>query len=134
MKERLEEFKKVVAEYSKFENEFHSLVRETAREFVKYEKLKYPRLGWPCNGDIDNWVLENDGKIWCEWEENWSYGGHDQGTFDFPAEFLVNPEAFNQYKKECVEFAKVREDKEKQDKLNSKKREFEKLKKELEQG
>jgi hypothetical protein len=133
--ERLEAFKKVVNQYTAFKTEFDSLVREAAMDYATHEKLAYPTLDYPSDKKyIQDWELDNEGDIIVNWYETWSYGGQADGNFHFPSLYLTDTEAFNHFKTNCIKAREDKNNREKKDKLNAAKREFERLKKELEQA
>ncbi len=133
MKSQIESLELVAKEYEKRKSELDSQVREFAKEYVKYAKLKNPgSWNYPTDGLIDSWDFNtSDNQIDCKWEEYWSYGGHAEGSFSFPSYYLYNQESFNQFKNECEDAAvKIKVDKQNSE-LAQKQREFERLKKEL---
>jgi hypothetical protein len=77
-------------------------------------------------------ISHDDSKVIINWEESWSYGGYDSGTFSFPLTYLYDEEVFLEFlkseddrKQEILE--KIREKT-----INEKRKMVEKLQKELE--
>jgi hypothetical protein len=135
MKERIEKFQEVVAQYTAFKDEFDSLVRGVAIDYAIHKKKLYPHIGFPrMETHLDDWELDNDGDINFKWSETWGYGGHDGGEFSFPISYLVNKAQFDNFKALCIKEEQEREAKAKQYKLDVAKRELERLKKELGQA
>ena len=88
------------------------------------------------SGEIRNcgrYGISHDGStIVINWEENWSYGGHDSGAFSLPLIYLYDEEVFLEFlkseddrKQEILE--KIREKT-----IDEKRKMVEKLQKELE--
>jgi len=51
--------------------------------------------------DRGEWQLVSD-QIEIKWEELWSYGGHAEGEFSFPAKYLYNEDALLAHEEKCM--------------------------------
>lgn len=83
------------------------------------------------NVELGSWNI-NSTEINIDWHEYWSYGGHEHEYLSFPTQCLYDEEYLRQYIDELNEEQKKYEEEVKNAARATKKREYERLKKEFE--
>lgn len=72
------EIKKLVKNYTESKNIIQNIIDNIWGSACKHKLIR----GRMISFDID------DNYIYIKWEDSWNYGGHDDGTEDFPIELL----------------------------------------------
>ncbi len=114
-----EELKRVALEWAMSENELH---------IAKYG-------GWGSHGTNTSkysFSLSLQGEIYIrvEWYETWAYGGHDEGSFEFPYSLLIK-ENLDKYLAETKQKTELVKKEKNEEWLKNKKKEADRLLQEI---
>lgn len=133
----LEELKDLIAEKNiynnirkAFEEKYGDIVKKNLRRYINAYHPTNMYYGFPGDDAVFNWEIDEN-YVYVDWEENWNYGGHDQGYFSMPINYLWDDEALKNYEQIRQKEKKEIEEKEKQEQLDKKRQEYERLKREI---
>lgn len=102
------------------EDKLRDTVTQVARRYAKIWTMYYKGYGYPQDMQSLNWTISDDGKwVSIEWEDWWSYGGHDSGSFEFSVDFLFDESQFDAFEERLIaeeEREKVKREKEREEK------------------
>ncbi len=76
------ELKQYIDLSKKFEEECNRvccILSESKKRHGEYENISY----------AEKFKIEDDDSVWWEGDEDWNYGGHEEHSGDFPADFLT---------------------------------------------
>lgn len=126
MQRKIEHLLSLYQSADSIKKELDSLVMEVAERYIR--AASEGNGAYPSSAkDIICWSVEGD-DIECEWSEYWSYGGHDEGSFSFPAKFLYDEDALMEYEKKRIKQKKQYEQDKKDAQIKCDQAELERLK------
>lgn len=107
-------------------------VLEVAKRYIKAAYVEDSYDSIPSDGRVYyKWDIDKSGTVNVRWEESWNYGGHDAGSFSFPAEYIYDDEQLVAYEtRRIVEKEQIRLKKEMCE-IERKRKQLQKLKEEL---
>ena len=104
----INELMELLEKYSKYKNDFDEHVYNVYSKFFNIAKkygMSENNRQFPVNlkyGGIRDIIEITDNKILFSWEENWRYGGHDEGDGKIPLSWVKNTEEeLKKYENEC---------------------------------
>lgn len=116
IQKRIDEYLAIRKQLEKFEEELDELVCGKARRYVKLRREEFEHSTYPHPDhmrDIEWHISERMVKI--RWEDWWSYGGHDEGSFEFGVDFLTDESRFYELEQEIKSQKQVRQRKKQAD-------------------
>ena len=88
---------------SEIEDKLHSTVVEAARRYAKIWVTYYKGYGLPHDMKSLDWaIIDNGSNVEIQWEDWWSSGGHDAGSFKFSINFLLDDSQFGEFESELI--------------------------------
>lgn len=128
VKEIMDSEKKLREQRHDFENKY---LRPFLNDYIEFMKT----IGKGYELSISRLEWEFDNKfIYCNWEENWQYGGHDSGSYRIPLLYLVDEKSYEKFKIEETAEYNRKQKLEKEKSIEFKKSEIERLKRELKEN
>lgn len=121
--EKMQELKKDI---DKLHNEINDHVIQVAKRYIVAAHPTNRGYGHPnVNNAKFSWEIEEGGDINVDWYDSWSYGGHDEGCFSVPANFIWDEKALVDFEEDC---AKKKSEEKIKEEENLRQSELEKLK------
>jgi hypothetical protein len=97
------------------EANFGAVILERAKRFIVAEHDTNRGYGYPGPKANFRWSVEDAESLFIEWDEHWSYGGQDEGSFTLPLEMVLDDgtlltayEAKRKAEKDAVDREKAR--------------------------
>lgn len=91
------------AQLSEIEDKLHDTVTAAAKRYANVWTKYHRGYGYPISMDSMDWTISENGR-WVEisWEDRWSYGGHDDGAFDFSVDFLLDESQYAKLEEKLI--------------------------------
>ena len=96
-KAKIREMQQLREQMDKLHREIDDHVVAVAKRYIVAAHRENSGYGYPTvsgkGGAWFEWEIGEEGDVDVTWEETWSYGGHDGGSFTVPANFIWDEKA-----------------------------------------
>lgn len=110
IQKRIDEYLTLREQLEKLEEGLDELVCSTARRYaiLRRKAFEYSTYPAPHGMRYIEWRI-SERMVKIKWEDWWSYGGHDEGSFEFSVDFLTDESKFDELEQEIKTQKQVRQ-------------------------